>query len=80
MFFRHWVGKESIMKAQGTGLIFPLDRCELAMSDTSDEAVINGRCQMNHEQKWLVRFLALEPGWVGAVAAEGSDWIITYCG
>lgn len=80
MFFQYWVGKESVMKAQGTGLRFPLDQCELAMSDRLDEAVLSGCGQKTQEQKWVVRFLDLNPGWVGAVAAEGTDWTVRYCG
>lgn len=80
MFFRYWVGKESVMKAQGTGLLFPLDQCELALSDSLDEGVLRGDGQKTHEQKWIVRFLDLNPGWVGAVASEGTDWTVRYCG
>lgn len=79
-FFRYWVGKESVMKAQGTGLLFPLDQCELAISDRLDEAVLRGCGRKTEEQKWIIRFLDLNPGWVGAVAAEGTDWTMRYCG
>ena len=80
MFFRYWVGKESVMKAHGTGLLFPLDQCELAISDRLDEAVLRGCGRKTQEQKWISRFLDLNPGWVGAVAAEGTDWTMRYCG
>lgn len=80
MFFRYWVGKESVMKALGTGLLFPLDQCELALSDRLDEAVLRRCGRKAQEQKWIIRFLDLNPGWVGAVAAEGTDWTIRHCG
>ena len=80
MFFRYWVGKESVMKAQGTGLLFPLDQCELTISDSLDEAVLSQCGQKIQGQKWVVRFLDLNPGWVGAVAAEGTDWTVRHCG
>ena len=80
MFFRYWVGKESVMKAQGIGLLFPLDQCELAISDKLDEAALSGGGQKTQNQEWVVRFLSLNPGWIGAVAAEGVDWTVRYCG
>lgn len=80
MFFRYWVGKESVMKAQGTGLLFPLDQCELAISDSLEEAVLSKRDRQTQGQKWVVRFLDLNPGWIGAVAAEGTDWTVRPCG
>lgn len=80
LFFRHWVGKEAVLKATGVGLRLPLDRCELVMADKRDEAVVHLRDTVDAVQSWLVKFLPLESGWVGAVAAEGTDWTVTYRG
>ena len=78
LFFRHWVGKEAMLKAKGTGLQLPLDRCELVMADNRDTAVVHWHDEPDSDQAWLVRFLPLEPGWVGAVAAEGTNWTVTH--
>lgn len=78
LFFRHWVGKEALLKAKGTGLQLPLDRCELVMADNRDEAVVHWHDEPDADQAWLVRFLPLESGWLGAVAAEGTDWAVSY--
>lgn len=80
LFFRHWVGKESMLKAKGMGLQFPLDRCELVFSKQEDEALVYWREGSDMAQAWRIRFLPLESGWVGAVAAEGTDWTVTSCG
>jgi 4'-phosphopantetheinyl transferase len=73
-FFRYWVAKEAVLKAQGVGLGFPLDRfCvhflpggHAAHIETLDAAVL--------EREWTVRMLPCETGWVGSVAARGDDW------
>ena len=77
-FFRHWVGKEAVLKAKGTGLHFPLKACELVFRATEDRASVRGGLAAENEHRWDVRFLPLEAGWVGAVAAEGVGWMVTY--
>ena len=78
LFCRYWVGKESMLKGKGLGLRVPLDRCELVLSDVEDEGVIHWR-EGSQAEVWRVRFLPLDSGWLGAVAAQGSDWTVTYC-
>lgn len=73
-FFRYWVAKEAVLKAQGIGLGFPLDRFrvaffpgdETARIDTFDSTALSG--------DWTVRMLPAESGWLAAVAARGTDW------
>jgi 4'-phosphopantetheinyl transferase len=75
-FFRYWVAKEAVLKAQGVGLGFPLDRfCvdflpdgHTACIDTLDPEVL--------EREWIVRMLPCQSGWLGAVAARGNDWAV----
>ena len=78
LFCRYWVGKESMLKGKGLGLRVPLDRCELVLSEAEDEGVIHWR-EGSQAEVWRVRFLPLDSGWLGAVAAQGSDWTVSYC-
>jgi 4'-phosphopantetheinyl transferase len=78
LFCRYWVGKESMLKGKGLGLRVPLDRCELVLSDAEDEGVINW-AEGSQAEVWRVRYLPLDSGWLAAVAAQGSDWTVTYC-
>ena len=73
-FFRYWVAKEAVLKAQGIGLGFPLDGFRVnflpdghaAYIDTLDPAALSG--------DWTVKMLSCDDGWHGAVAARGNDW------
>jgi 4'-phosphopantetheinyl transferase len=73
-FFRYWVAKEAVLKAEGIGLGFPLDRFRVdflpgdtaAHIETLDPAALAG--------DWTVRMVPCESGWLGAVAARGTDW------
>jgi len=74
-FLKAWVARESVFKAAGTGLIFPLkdDHIELTEDGTAGYLVL-GRTQESKP----VRFLPLEPEWIGAVSSEGTDWRVRY--
>ncbi|ALA58873.1 4'-phosphopantetheinyl transferase family protein [Nitrospira moscoviensis] len=73
-FFRHWVGKESILKARGTGLRVPLHECELRFTDGQTALVQSGCMPAGAADVFTARFLPLAGDWVGAVAAEGTEW------
>lgn len=74
-FLKTLVAREAVFKAIGTGLTFPLnqDHLELTEDETAGRLIL-GR---SREVK-PVRFLPLEPGWVGALSLEGNDWTTRY--
>lgn len=73
VFFRYWVAKEAVLKAQGIGLGFPLDRfCVEFLQD--DRARIQTLDPDRLEGDWTVRMLPGEASWPAAVAARGEDW------
>jgi 4'-phosphopantetheinyl transferase len=77
-FLQAWVIREAVFKAEGSGMRFPLHHDHVELSEDGRTArLVRGSGRL--EGKDLsVRFLSLEPGWVGAVAAEGTDWTVTY--
>lgn len=78
-FLKAWVTREAVFKATGTGLTFPLDQDHIEL--TEDETaghLVSGSGSLKSEIR-SVRFLTLNPGWVGAIAAEGTDWVVRYC-
>jgi len=77
-FFRYWVAKEAVLKAEGVGLA-SLQTCEIDWSRGSDQSGVPVRLKGGGQQPWVVRPLDCGLGWVGAVAAQGSDWVIKPC-
>ena len=75
-FFRYWVAKEAVLKAQGVGLGFPLDRFCIHFHPGGDTAHIETLDPAVLERDWTVRMLPCEAGWAGAVAARGDDWLV----
>jgi 4'-phosphopantetheinyl transferase len=73
-FFRHWVAKEAVLKAQGVGLSFPLDGFAVAFDAQQATARVRTRDPSRLASDWFVRALSWDAGWHGAVAALGEDW------
>ena len=74
LFFRYWVAKEAVLKAQGIGLGFPLERFRVDFLPGGDAAQVETLDPLRLERDWTVRMLCCEAGWAGAVAARGNDW------
>ena len=73
-FFRHWVAKESVLKAEGCGLGFPLDKFEVAFDASGEGATVTSFDATRMKNDWTVRMLSLGPGWPAAVASKGRSW------
>jgi 4'-phosphopantetheinyl transferase len=77
-FFRYWVAKEAVLKAQGIGLQ-ALQQCEILLgAERADAEVLVPEGSPLHSN-WRVRLLACGEGWEAAVAAQGRDWVVQ-CG
>ena len=77
LFFRYWVAKEAVLKAQGIGLGFPLDRFRVEFCPDGQSARVETFDPVALESSWTVRMLPCESGWLGAVAARGTDWLVS---
>jgi 4'-phosphopantetheinyl transferase len=64
----YWVAKEAVLKGVGEGVPFGLRRVEAYLEGERPTAVVDGDADA-----WSVRFLELQPGRVGAVAARAPD-------
>jgi 4'-phosphopantetheinyl transferase len=72
-FLRIWTAKEAFLKGTGQGLSVPPDLVEIgdARPDGATPVRIAGP---QGGGEWWLRSLSPAPDYVGAVAAEGSDW------
>jgi len=74
-FFRYWVAKEAVLKAQGIGLR-ALSQCEIFMAADGVHAEVVVSAGSPIEPNWGVRLLSCGEGWEAAVVARGTDWKI----
>ena len=77
-FFRYWVAKEAVLKAQGIGLR-ALSQCEIILGADGAGAEILVPAGSPLQSNWRVRLLSCDEGWDAAVAAQGGDWAVQ-CG
>jgi 4'-phosphopantetheinyl transferase len=73
-FLQYWTAKEAVVKGHGTGLALALDTFAVDLESASGS--VDASCCPPLGANWRVQVLNLGPGWVGAVAAQGSDWSI----
>jgi 4'-phosphopantetheinyl transferase len=71
-FFRYWVAKESVLKAQGVGLAFPLDGFSIEFGADGDTATVRSSDRIALSDAWRVRMLPVPSGWHAALAAAGD--------
>ena len=76
-FLQAWVAREAVFKAEGKGITFPLHHDHVELSSDGTEARLI-RESSNPTVTLPIRFLSLDPGWVGAVATEGANWRVSY--
>jgi 4'-phosphopantetheinyl transferase len=74
-FYRLWVAKEALLKAQGTG-IASLQQCEIFASASSSRPGARLTCDSAMQRGWTIQWLSCGPGWQGAVSAQGDDWSV----
>jgi len=77
-FIKTWVVREAVFKAEGSGITFPLHQDHVEFSHGGQEARLITNGAKSDGRDLFVRILSLEPGWIGAVAAQGRNWTVTY--
>lgn len=77
-FFRYWVAKEALLKAQGIGLR-GLSDCEISLDADGIDTKVQARLGSQFTQRLRVLLLPCEPGWEAAVAAQKLD-TVKQCG
>lgn len=69
-FLALWTAKEAVLKALGRGIAFGLDRLSISNSRTGALALLHLQGEDLHA--WQLQRLALDEGWLGALAWRGG--------
>ncbi|OQW32698.1 MAG: hypothetical protein A4E19_04875 [Nitrospira sp. SG-bin1] len=77
IFFRYWVAKEALLKAQGIGLQ-GLSHCEILLEADGVDGDVRVRLGSLFPDTLSVLLLPCEPGWEAAVAARRLE-SVTQC-
>ncbi|MDH4301364.1 MAG: 4'-phosphopantetheinyl transferase superfamily protein [Nitrospira sp.] len=72
IFFRYWVAKEAVLKAQGIGLS-GLTGCEITLGADGVVKDVRVRVDSRLLDPLRVQLLSCEPGWEAAVSAHNLD-------
>jgi 4'-phosphopantetheinyl transferase len=73
-FFTCWTRKEAYIKALGEGLSMPLDCFDVTLRPGEPARLLATRGNPAEAERWTLREMDPGPGWMGAVAVEGSGW------
>lgn len=76
-FFRYWVAKEALLKAQGIGLR-GLPDCEVCIEGDGFDLEARARLGAQFTDPLRVRLLSCETGWEAAVAAQSVASVIQF--
>lgn len=77
-FFTCWTRKEAYIKARGEGLSIPLDEFDVSVSPHEPAKLIANRRDPKEVTRWTLMNIDSSPGYVSALAAEGSDLPFSY--
>ena len=72
-FLRFWTLKEAFIKADGRGVSLPLERIDVSAPEGRVAVLNEATGEWRTSSRWELRTLALVPGYVAALAAEGQD-------
>ncbi|HLX29677.1 MAG TPA: 4'-phosphopantetheinyl transferase superfamily protein [Casimicrobiaceae bacterium] len=66
-FFRHWVAKEAVLKAHGSGFALPLDGFAILFESDDAASVVAPSLPDVQRSRWRIHMLKVPLGWQAAV-------------
>ncbi len=73
-FLNGWTRKEALIKAVGDGLSMPLDLFDVTLAPGEPARLLASRTPGLDAGRWTLDALDAGPGWVAALAVEGTGW------
>ena len=73
-FFNCWTRKEAYIKAIGRGFAGPIDNFDVSLAPGEPAALLSIQGNSLAASDWSIQELKPGPGYVAAVATEGSGW------
>ena len=77
-FFRCWTRKEAFIKAEGSGLSFPLDKFAVSLDDDHQAELIETQWNPSEKKQWSLFSFTPATGYIAAVAVATPNLEITY--
>lgn len=71
-FFRCWTRKEAFIKAEGSGLSFPLDKFSVTLDSDTDAKLIETQWDFSERERWSLFSSAPFKDYLIAIATKGS--------
>lgn len=72
IFFQYWTRKEAFLKAMGEGVSFPLEQCDVSCMSGNGWSPVKLLSDHKAGSRWYGKDLYPGPGYVAAIAVEGS--------
>jgi 4'-phosphopantetheinyl transferase len=77
-FFRCWTRKEAFIKAEGSGLSFPLDAFSVSLDNDKKTELLETNWNTSERQHWKLFSFPLNEEYITAVAIQNKKASITY--
>lgn len=77
-FFRCWTRKESFIKAEGSGLSFPLDKFTVSMDRDNHAELLKTDWDFSERFNWNLFSFVPDPQYVGALAVRNKPITVNY--
>jgi len=77
-FFNCWTRKEAFIKAEGSGLSFPLDQFTVSLDNAHTAALLETKWDPLEYKKWHLTAFTPQKDYIGALAIKGDVDTILY--
>jgi len=77
-FYNCWTRKEAFIKAEGSGLSFPLKEFSVSLASSAEAELLETRWNKKEKEKWTLTAFTPAENYIGALAIKGKINNINY--